>query len=90
LLAAGGTVGMILTSLFCTTSVNSASVEGAFYGNPMELAKTLLVLVIIVPWFFVATWGCLWVTDKILSLRVSGERARGAGRAAGEGGAVIG
>ena len=62
-----------MTSLFSTASVNSAGVDGAFYGVGMELGKTLLVMVIIVPWFLVATWGCLWVTDKILKLRVSGE-----------------
>lgn len=44
-----------------------------YAGNWMELAKTLLVLVIIVPWFFVATWACLWVTDKIITLRASGK-----------------
>lgn len=64
---------MILTALFSTTSVNSAGSDGAFYGNWMALAHVLLVLVIIVPWFFVSTWGCLWVTDKIISVRVSGE-----------------
>jgi Amt family ammonium transporter len=64
---------MICTALFSTTSVNPAGAQGAFYGNPMLLGKTLLVLVIIVPWFCVATWGCLWVADKIMSLRVSGE-----------------
>jgi Amt family ammonium transporter len=69
----GGTVGMILTALFSTVTANSAAIDGALYGNPMELAKVLLVLVIIVPWFFAATWACLWVTDKILTLRVSGE-----------------
>jgi Amt family ammonium transporter len=72
-IAAGGTVGMICTALFTTTSVNPAGAQGAFYGNPMLLGKTLLVLVIVVPWFCVATWGCLLVTDKIMSLRVSGE-----------------
>lgn len=63
---------MICTSLFATTSVNSAGADGAFFGNPLLLGKTLLVLVIIVPWFFTFTWGCLWVTNKIMSLRVTG------------------
>uniref|UniRef100_A0A383VXJ7 Ammonium transporter n=1 Tax=Tetradesmus obliquus TaxID=3088 RepID=A0A383VXJ7_TETOB len=67
----GGTVGMICTALFTTTSVNPAGAQGAFYGNPLLLGKTLLVLVIVVPWFLVATWGCLWVTDKIMCIRVS-------------------
>lgn len=69
----GGTVGMILTSMFSTVSVNAAGVDGAFYGNGMELGKTLLVLVIIVPWFFASTWAILWFTDKLITLRVSGK-----------------
>jgi hypothetical protein len=51
----------------------------SFIGPPhkrlMLLAScrsTHQVLVIIVPWFVVFTWGCLWVTDKIIGLRVSG------------------
>lgn len=64
---------MICTALFTTTSVNSTGAQGAFYLNGLLLGKTLLVLVIIVPWFFIFTWGCLFVTDKILKLRVSGE-----------------
>lgn len=35
-LLAGGTVGMIMTSLFCTTTANSAAVDGAFYGETMH------------------------------------------------------
>eukprot|EP00879_Flechtneria_rotunda_P015734 GHRR01016456.1.p1 GENE.GHRR01016456.1~~GHRR01016456.1.p1 ORF type:complete len:146 (+),score=40.35 GHRR01016456.1:207-644(+) len=69
----GGTVGMICTSLFATTTVNAAGADGAFYGNGLLLGKTLLVLVIIVPWFFTFTWGCLWVTDMLVSLRVTDE-----------------
>lgn len=70
--SAGGTVGMIVTSLFATTSANAAGVDGAFYGNGLLLGKTLAVLVVLVPWICAFTWGCLWVTDKVLSLRVSG------------------
>jgi hypothetical protein len=33
LFAAGGTVGMICTSLFDTTTVNSYAIDGAFYGT---------------------------------------------------------
>jgi hypothetical protein len=68
----GGTVGMICTSLFATTSVNSYAIDGAFYGNGLHLGKTLAVLVVLVPWVAIFTWGCLFVTDKIMSLRVSG------------------
>lgn len=34
----GGTVGMILTSLLSTTSVNAASVDGAYYVSSWRLA----------------------------------------------------
>lgn len=68
-------MGMILTSLFATTTANSTTVDGAFYGHAVELGKCLLVLVIIVPFFLAATWLCLWVTDKLIALRVSGEMA---------------
>jgi Amt family ammonium transporter len=69
----GGTVGMILTSLFATVTVNPAGTDGAFYGHGVHLGKTLAVLVVIVPWICIFTWGCMWVTDKIMSLRVSDE-----------------
>ncbi|WIA23172.1 hypothetical protein OEZ86_010065 [Tetradesmus obliquus] len=68
-----GTVGMICTALFATTSVNEYAIDGAFYGNGIHLGKTLAVLCVLVPWVSVFTWGCLWVTDKIMSLRVSDE-----------------
>jgi len=44
----GGTTGMVLTSLFSTTGVNSAGIDGAFYGNPMLLGHHLLALVCVV------------------------------------------
>lgn len=67
----GGTVGMVCTALFCTTGANTGGAMGAFYNNPLELAKTLAVLFAIVPWICIFTWGCLWVTDRFLSLRAS-------------------
>eukprot|EP00775_Hariotina_reticulata_P009990 gene9990-10145_t len=69
----GGTVGMVCSALFATKSVNPHGDDGIFYGNPMLLGKTLLVLVIIVPWIFAVTWGCLWITNCIVTLRVSDE-----------------
>jgi ammonia channel protein AmtB len=63
---------MICTSLFATTTVNEFAVDGAFYGNGLHLGKTLAVLCVLVPWVAVFTWGCLFVTDKIMSLRVTG------------------
>lgn len=70
---AGGTTGMILTSLFSTLTANSAGVDGAFYGNGLQLGKTLAVCCCLIPWICIFTWGCLWVTDMILTLRCSGE-----------------
>lgn len=73
---AGGTVGMICTSLFATTSVNAAGTDGGFYGHGLHFAKTLAVLALVVPWICIFTYGCLFVTDKIMTLRVSGEIRR--------------
>eukprot|EP00878_Enallax_costatus_P013986 GHUV01014626.1.p2 GENE.GHUV01014626.1~~GHUV01014626.1.p2 ORF type:complete len:158 (+),score=37.42 GHUV01014626.1:863-1336(+) len=70
----GGTVGMICTALFATTSVNTAGADGAFYGHGLHFAKTLAVLACLVPWICSFTWGCLWVTDKIIALRVTDEQ----------------
>lgn len=65
----GGTCGMIMTSLFQTPA--AGVVPGAFYGAGIELGKCLLVLVIIIPFFCLFTWGCLFVTNLFISMRVS-------------------
>jgi hypothetical protein len=41
-------------------------------GNGLLLGKTLLSLVIIIPFFILFTLGCLYVTNFICELRVSG------------------
>eukprot|EP00955_Chlamydomonas_euryale_P082712 363759-Chlamydomonas_euryale.AAC.31 len=68
----GGTFGMILTSLFQNTEYG-AGVDGAFYGNGIELGKCLLVLVCVVGYFIVATIILLAVTNLFISVRATPE-----------------
>jgi len=42
----GGAAGAFLTGLFATTSVNPAGANGAFYGNPIQLAWQLTAICI--------------------------------------------
>jgi hypothetical protein len=43
-----------------------------FLETWLHLGKTLAVLCVLVPWVAVFTWGGLFVTDKIMSLCVTG------------------
>lgn len=69
----GGTTGMLLTSLFQTVQANPGAIDGGFYGNGVEFGKALLVCVLLIIWYMVATLACLFIADKILKLRVSEE-----------------
>jgi Amt family ammonium transporter len=64
----GGTVGMVCTALF--SSAAAGGTDGAFYGDPVALGKCLIVLVVLVLWFCLFTWGCLGLTHLLIALRV--------------------
>ncbi|MFN8355972.1 MAG: ammonium transporter [Spirosomataceae bacterium] len=70
----GGMVGMIMTGLFATKTVNSAvAVDGLAYGE-FELFKVHMIALIAVSAFaFTASYALLFLTDKIFPLRVSEE-----------------
>ncbi|KAG1661999.1 hypothetical protein FOA52_012170 [Chlamydomonas sp. UWO 241] len=70
----GGTVGMILTSLF--QSVNAGAwdgLDGAFYGRPVELGKCIAVLLALMVWYTVTTYLILSFVNLIITVRVSEE-----------------
>jgi ammonia channel protein AmtB len=69
-----------------TSSDAAAAAAAAAAGNGLLLGKTLLSLVILIPWFLVATLICLYVTNFILDLRVSGESCGAGGRGYWKGG----
>ncbi|MDB5031885.1 ammonium transporter [Mucilaginibacter sp.] len=69
----GGMVGMLLTGVFATTSVNSAGANGLFYGETALFVKHLIALVAVSAFAFIGSFILLKVTDLISPLRVSPE-----------------
>ncbi|HSC39166.1 MAG TPA: ammonium transporter, partial [Chitinophagaceae bacterium] len=69
----GGMVGMLMTGIFATKSVNSAGNDGLFYGNPAFFFTQLKALVIVVSYSFVVSFLIFKFIALILPLRVSSE-----------------
>jgi len=69
----GGMVGMLMTGIFATKSVNSAGAEGLFYGETGLFFKHVIALVAVSIFAFVGSFILLKVTDLISPLRVSAE-----------------
>jgi Amt family ammonium transporter len=69
----GGMVGMLMTGIFATKSVNSAGADGLFYGNASFLFIQIKALLIVVTYSFVVSYGIFKFIDAILPLRVSSE-----------------
>lgn len=61
----GGMVGMLLTGVFAP--------EGLWYGHTELFTKEVTALALISIGVFAATWGLLWVTDRVAPLRVLAE-----------------
>jgi Amt family ammonium transporter len=69
----GGMVGMLLTGVFATKSVNSAGAEGLFYGETALFIKHLIALVAVSAFAFIGAFILLKVTDLISPLRVTAQ-----------------
>jgi Amt family ammonium transporter len=69
----GGMVGMIMTGIFATTTVNSAGANGLLYGNGAFLVTQLKALAIVVGYSFIVSYGIFKFINFILPLRVSSE-----------------
>jgi Amt family ammonium transporter len=69
----GGMVGMIMTGIFATKTVNSAGNDGLLYGNFAFLLTQLKALVVVVGYSFVMSLAIFKFIDLILPLRVSEE-----------------
>jgi Amt family ammonium transporter len=69
----GGIMGALLTGFFATKAVNSAGADGLFYGNPAQVGKQAIAVVVTLVWSFVLSLVLLKVTDVIVGLRVSEE-----------------
>jgi Amt family ammonium transporter len=69
----GGMVGMLLTGIFATKSVNSAGADGLFYGNPSFFLIQVKALLVVVSYSFIVSWLIFKFINFILPLRVSSE-----------------
>jgi Amt family ammonium transporter len=69
----GGMVGMLMTGIFATRTVNSAGADGLFYGNASFFFTQLKALLIVVSYSFVVSFAIFKFINFILPLRVSSE-----------------
>lgn len=69
----GGIVGMLLTGVFATKTVNSAGVDGLFYGNPAFFITQLKGVLIVGLFSFVMSFLIFKVINLIQPIRVTSE-----------------
>jgi Amt family ammonium transporter len=67
----GGIVGMIMTGIFATKTVNAAGNDGLFYGNFAFFWTQIKALLIVVPYSFIMSYGIFKFINFILPLRVT-------------------
>ncbi|CAN5161131.1 ammonium transporter [soil metagenome] len=69
----GGMVGMLMTGIFATTTVNGAGSDGLFYGNPVFFFTQVKGLLIVVAYSFIVSYGIFKLINLVLPMRVSTE-----------------
>jgi Amt family ammonium transporter len=69
----GGIVGMLMTGIFATKSVNGAGADGLLYGNASFFFTQIKALLIVVSYSFVVSFAIFKFIDMVLPLRVSSE-----------------
>ncbi len=69
----GGMVGMILTGVFATKTVNGAGADGLFYGGTAFFITQLKGLAIVVAYSFAMSFAIFKFINFILPIRVSQE-----------------
>jgi Amt family ammonium transporter len=70
---AGGIWGTVATGLFATTSINTAGVNGLFYGNPAQLGIQLVAVAAVAAFAFVGSYLLLRLINVFGKVRVSPE-----------------
>ena len=68
-----GTCGVFFTGFFCSLNVNPLGADGLVYGSGMQLGKHIAIIVVAIPCIMISSYGCFWVTDKIIPLRATTE-----------------
>lgn len=69
----GGMVGMLLTGLFATTTVNGAGADGWFYGNPEFFFTQLKAMIVAVAYSFTVSYAIFKLINLIQPMRVTSE-----------------
>ena len=69
----GGMVGILMTGLFATKTVNSGGADGLFYGNAAFFFIQLKAMLIVVTYSFTVSFGIFKFINFVLPLRVSQE-----------------
>ncbi len=69
----GGMVGMLMTGIFATKTVNGAGADGLLYGNGAFFFTQVKALVIVVGYSFIVSYAIFKFIDLVLPLRVSSE-----------------
>ena len=69
----GGIVGMLMTGIFATKTVNAAGADGLFYGNSAFFFTQLKGMLIVVTYSFVVSFAIFKLINLIQPLRVSVE-----------------
>ncbi|MEJ5994268.1 ammonium transporter [Pedobacter sp. Du54] len=69
----GGIVGMLLTGVFATKTVNSAGADGLLYGNPEFFFTQLKGALIVVAFSFVGSFIVFQLINFVQPIRVSAE-----------------
>jgi Amt family ammonium transporter len=66
----GGTIGAILTGVFCSSAVNSAAQDGLIFGNASQMLPQLAGVG--ATWLYAGLMSAvlLFIVDKITGLRV--------------------
>jgi Amt family ammonium transporter len=66
----GGIWGALATGLFAQQSINGAGFDGLFYGNPEQLLKQAVAVVVVIGYTGAVTWAILKAIDVVIGLRV--------------------
>lgn len=69
----GGMVGVIMTGIFATKTVNAAGNDGLLYGNFDFFLTQIKALAIVVSYSFIVSFGLFKFINFVLPLRVSEE-----------------
>jgi len=67
----GGMVGMLMTGIFASKAVNSAGVDGLFFGNPILLFTQFKGMIIVASYSFLVGWLIFKFINIINPIRVS-------------------